>query len=85
MGDPEGTLGDPIDPDTACLGCGTQDSPETMLICEQCQQGFHLGCFGLATIPEEDEWECWGCVELQRLAPGQAVVVESPQTLYGAG
>ena len=56
-----------------------------MVICGRCQQGFHLGCFGLATIPGEIDWECQGCVEFQKLAPGQDVVAECPQTLYGDG
>lgn len=58
-----------------------------MLICEQCQQGCHLGCFGLAAVPDSDEdyWVCEGCKQLQQLAPGQHVVIEAPQIMYGAG
>ena len=84
MSDSEG-VGDAIDPDTACLACGSQDSPETMVICDSCSHGFHLSCFGLPTIPENDEWQCQGCLELQGLAVGQLVVLEMPQTLYSDG
>uniref|UniRef100_A0A383WGG2 PHD-type domain-containing protein n=1 Tax=Tetradesmus obliquus TaxID=3088 RepID=A0A383WGG2_TETOB len=78
-------VGDAIHPDTACLACGEQSSPETRLICDSCSQGFHLGCFGLTTIPEDEEWQCQGCGELQRLAMGQVVVLEMPQSLYAEG
>lgn len=66
------TLEHPTDPDTAW---GTQDSPETVLIYEKCQQGFHLGCFGLATVPD-DVWE-WPQARLRWLS--------ACKTLYGAG
>ena len=56
-----------------------------MLICEDCQQGFHLECFGLATIPEEDQWVCAGCQQLQALTVGQHIVLEMAQTLYQEG
>jgi len=85
MSDSEGCVGDPIHPETACLACGSQEEPETMVICEACSQGFHLGCFGLPAIPKDDEWQCQGCIELQRLSLGQLLVVEMPQTLYGEG
>ena len=83
MSDSEGCVGDPIDPNTSCLACGSQDSPDTMVICDSCSQGFHLNCFGLPAIPEDNEWQCQGCIELQRLSLGQLMVVEMPQTMYG--
>ena len=75
-------LGPAIDPDTACIACGSAEQPESMLICDSCQQGFHLSCFGLAAIPEEDKWVCGGCIALQSLQIGSSIVLESPQTLY---
>ncbi len=71
-----------IDPDTACIACGSQSSPETMVICDSCQQGFHLTCFGLSSIPEEDEWVCQGCKQLSLLTVGQLVAVEMAQAMY---
>src|SRR5512147_1000716 len=55
--------GPAIDPETACLACGSQSRPESMVICDKCQQDFHLKCFGLPSIPGEDEWICHGCSE----------------------
>jgi hypothetical protein len=55
-----------------------------MVICDSCSQGFHLTCFNLPAIPEDDEWHCQGCTELQRLAVGQQLIVEMPQPLYNA-
>ena len=75
-------LGPAIDQDTACIACGSAEQPESMLICDSCQQGFHLSCFGLAAIPEEDEWVCGGCIALQNPQIGSSIVLESPQTLY---
>lgn len=74
---------DPIDPETACAACGSQDSPETMIICDNCQQGHHLVCFGLASIPEDEQWMCQGCAMLLRLIPGSQLVLECAQPLYG--
>lgn len=74
-----------IDPNTACVACGRQDNPETMLICDSCHQGFHLACFGLATIPEEEEWYCQGCQQLESLTVGQHIVLEMAQPLYKDG
>src|SRR5690242_15409216 len=74
--------GPAIDPETACLACGSQSRPESMLICDQCQQGFHLYCFGLPSIPEEDEWICQGCRELEGLSVGVHSVLEMAQQMY---
>lgn len=82
MSDTEG-VGDPIEPDTACLACGSQERLETMVICDSCSQGFHLNCFGIPSIPQDDEWQCQGCLELQPLAVGQQLVLEMSQPLYG--
>jgi hypothetical protein len=71
-----------IDPETACIACGLQSSLETMLICDTCQQGFHLACFGLPSIPEDDEWICQGCEQLGMLSVGQPLVLEMAQLMY---
>ena len=68
-----------IDPDTICIGCGLDNSPETMVICDACEQGFHTACFGLPAVPDADTWHCKGCTGLQQLAEGQHIITESPQ------
>lgn len=74
--------GSGIDPDTACIGCGLDSSPATMVICDCCEQGFHTACFGMAAVPDADSWHCPGCSVLQGLSVGQRIVTESPQLLY---
>lgn len=53
-----------------------------MLICDTCQQGFHVSCFGLPSIVEEDEWVCQGCKQLGVLSVGQRIVLEMAQAMY---
>lgn len=77
-------LGPAIDPNTACVACASAGQAEAMLMCDSCQQGFHLSCFGLAAISEEDQWICNGCTALHNLEVGSSILLESPQTLYSA-
>ena len=39
-----------------CSKCGGKNDAESILICDECQCGFHLRCVGLKTVPEEDDW-----------------------------
>lgn len=74
-----------IDPDTACISCGQDSTPETMVICDSCEQGFHTACFGMPAVPDASPWHCVGCSSLQQLAAGHQIVTESPQDLYPGG
>jgi hypothetical protein len=53
-----------------------------MVICDGCNQGFHLACFGLSHVPETETWHCPGCSTLQQLQVGSTVVIEATQLLY---
>lgn len=46
-----------------CHTCGKKDRPEELLLCDECNMGFHISCLDppLEKIPEEDEWFCPGC------------------------
>jgi len=44
-----------------CAKCGGKNDPDSILICDECQRGYHLKCIGLKTIPEDDEWYCPEC------------------------
>ena len=44
-----------------CFKCGGKNNPETILICDECQMGFHLKCLKMDTLPEDDEWFCPDC------------------------
>ncbi|XP_044755142.1 E3 ubiquitin-protein ligase UHRF1-like isoform X2 [Coccinella septempunctata] len=46
-----------------CHTCGKKDRPEELLLCDECNMGFHISCLDppLEKIPEEDEWFCPEC------------------------
>ena len=47
--------------DCGCSKCGGKNDPDSILICDECQLGFHLKCVGLKDIPADDEWFCPDC------------------------
>lgn len=58
-----------IDPDTVCVGCGQDSSPDTVVICDSCEQGFQLACFGMPQVPDTATWVCLGCSNISATAP----------------
>ena len=46
-----------------CPACNSGDREESMVICDKCEQGFHLYCLSppLSTVPEGD-WYDFVCV-----------------------
>lgn len=32
-----------------------------MLLCDGCNEGYHIGCIALDSIPEEEQWYCANC------------------------
>lgn len=52
-----------IDPDTVCQLCHRADDEATMLICDECLDGFHVECLGLSDVPATDLWSCPACVD----------------------
>jgi len=69
-----GPHGSAIDPDTTCIGCGLGSSPDTMVICDCYEQGFHTSCFGMPAVPASDTWQCTGCRVLQQLTVGHRII-----------
>lgn len=67
-----------IDGAVICVACGTDTSPEQLVIRDSCDFGFHTACFGLPAVPEGD-WHCQGCTALQQLSIGALLFTESPQ------
>ena len=55
------------DEDLSCVTCGKEDGTDAnpILICEQCEQGWHLRCIKLGHIPE-DEWFCDTCAPVPK-------------------
>lgn len=47
---------------TQCTKCGHDDHPETILLCDNCDAGWHLSCLRppLLSVPEGD-WICPSC------------------------
>ena len=52
--------------DTSCEKCGHEDHPETILLCDLCDHGWHLSCLRppLLVVPEGD-WTCPDCQHMQ--------------------
>ncbi|XP_074640769.1 E3 ubiquitin-protein ligase UHRF1-like [Tubulanus polymorphus] len=47
----------------SCSTCGGKSDPEKQILCDECDQAFHIFCLDppLTDIPEEDEWYCPLC------------------------
>ena len=41
--------------------CGGKIDPDSFLIYDECQLGYHLKCLGLKAVPEDDEYLCPEC------------------------
>ncbi|KAH9513390.1 E3 ubiquitin-protein ligase uhrf1 [Bulinus truncatus] len=46
-----------------CVHCGDKKDPDKTILCDECNQAFHLYCLKppLEKVPEEDEWYCPEC------------------------
>ena len=49
-----------VDDDVACEVCSETDEADTMLLCDECDSGYHAKCLGLAALPR-GEWFCERC------------------------
>ncbi|XP_063399253.1 E3 ubiquitin-protein ligase UHRF1-like [Mytilus trossulus] len=47
----------------ACCECGGKQDPDKQILCDECDQAYHLACLKppLTSIPEDDEWYCPDC------------------------
>ncbi|XP_021356809.1 E3 ubiquitin-protein ligase UHRF1-like [Mizuhopecten yessoensis] len=47
----------------ACCVCGGKNDPDKQILCDECDQAYHLQCMNpaLDSIPEDDEWYCPDC------------------------
>ena len=48
--------------DIRCFICGSDLDDDIMLLCDNCDQGFHTICLGMNGIPDTTEWFCDQCV-----------------------
>ncbi|CAG9333839.1 unnamed protein product [Blepharisma stoltei] len=45
-----------------CRVCHSLEQEEIMLLCDNCDAGYHTTCIGLIAIPNLDEWFCEDCL-----------------------
>ncbi|KAL8608900.1 hypothetical protein ACOMHN_063029 [Nucella lapillus] len=47
----------------ACCVCGGKNDPDKQLMCDECDQAYHLECLNppLTQVPDEDDWYCPQC------------------------
>ena len=48
-----------------CVLCGGNDHPNTILICDKCDEGSHLKCLWLEDVPDTKYWFCDFCTSLK--------------------
>jgi hypothetical protein len=48
-----------------CILCGGNDCPDTILICDKCDEGSHLKCLWLEDVPDTKYWFCDFCISLK--------------------
>ena len=44
-----------------CRICAGQDNPDELIMCDDCDVGYHIKCLGMPKVPEQDEWFCPLC------------------------
>ncbi|CAL1352968.1 unnamed protein product [Linum trigynum] len=51
----------------SCEACGVLESIVNMIICDDCEEAFHLSCSGTnrKTLEDADEWYCKSCLKLK--------------------
>lgn len=49
-----------------CEICGKTEHEDKLLICDNCNHGWHTYCVGLEGVPEEEHWFCPTC-EITRM------------------
>ena len=48
--------------------CKSEEDEANMLVCDGCNEGFHLQCVGLQEIPSTEEWYCCDCSAWPRIS-----------------
>ena len=44
-----------------CRKCSGKYDKDSIIMCDECNNGYHLECLGLTVLPQEDEWFCPEC------------------------
>lgn len=51
--------------DVVCQICSLGNNEENLLLCDNCDKGFHTDCIGLARVPYLENWFCDNCIQTQ--------------------
>ena len=51
--------------DVICEICGSESNEDKMLLCDDCDCGYHTFCIGLSKIPNLESWYCHFCIKNQ--------------------
>ena len=52
--------------DTRCVVCNSPEDEAHMLLCDNCDKGFHIRCIGMSRLPaKEHGWLCNACITPQ--------------------
>ncbi|XP_074280688.1 uncharacterized protein LOC141605712 [Silene latifolia] len=70
----------------SCHVCGLIETAEEMLICDECEEAFHLSCFNpsIKKIPIDD-WYCQSCAKKQHNLMKERAVTKSSIIRSGKG
>lgn len=69
-----------------CKICGRTDTTLNMLICDHCEEAFHVSCFKprMKKIPS-DEWFCHSCLKKKQKIPNETATRKSPSIVNEMG
>jgi hypothetical protein len=56
----------------SCEVCLDSGHEEILMLCDNCDRGFHTLCIGLVCVPEVDQWYCDKCLEGMELGVRKA-------------
>lgn len=59
---------------TMCEVCGLGDNEDSLLLCDGCDEGFHIYCLNITQIPNLENWFCSECIQEQ---PEDAQILQS--------
>ena len=63
--------------ETVCKVCEHGNNPESMLLCDGCDDGFHIYCLNISQVPATD----WFCPMCMFASTGMSDKQESPKSL----
>jgi hypothetical protein len=62
-----------VDAEAACVVCHSDANPALMLVCDECNDLYHLKCAGEKRVPKQDIWNCPPCAAIRRAQVSSAL------------